>query len=465
VNKPTTVTIGSYEVHPFRRFVPEKPHDEYLDLVEFIRKFGQPYPIVRDVEGRILDGRANLRAVLELGLSPIFREPPISEGFAALVLASMKGTSYGTAAIALAAARLYDEIETESKKFTGRVADAAGSAAGGSNAPYVYDAREYLERKDAAEVIAAVDMGEVKRFSHVRALMSLDDAARAKALQRIRGGTDPAVVLRDAGQRNGDEWYTPPDVVAAITWAFDGEIMCDPCSPISGDSPVVAKHRYTIDDDGLSKSWCDRTYVNPPYSATRPWIKKAIEESSEGKRIYMLLPVRPSSSYQLALINASIDVLLLKKRLSFFSKMPDDEEVEPKGKGTGRNALMIVGLHCSTTPLVEMGLEGQIIKRDQVHDLSIPEDDKKPWILTPRPYDDQPPRDEWGPPLELRPSDLAEAEAQIARERDHDEAMLVKGRAAVAAARAKMAEDAAAKKAARKKRTQLRKMNSTSSRA
>lgn len=41
--------------------------------------------------------------------------------------------------------------------------------------------------------------------------------------------------------------------------------------------------------DGLSLSWKDKTYVNPPYSNPLPWVKKAIQEHRQGKRIVLLL--------------------------------------------------------------------------------------------------------------------------------------------------------------------------------
>lgn len=46
---------------------------------------------------------------------------------------------------------------------------------------------------------------------------------------------------------------------------------------------------YTIDDDGLSKSWAgERVWCNPPYSGIEAWVRKAHNEDAE--LVVMLLP-------------------------------------------------------------------------------------------------------------------------------------------------------------------------------
>ena len=55
------------------------------------------------------------------------------------------------------------------------------------------------------------------------------------------------------------EWLTPPELVKKL-----GEFDLDPCSPIN--APFLhAKTNYTIEDNGLTKSWFGRVYCNPPY--------------------------------------------------------------------------------------------------------------------------------------------------------------------------------------------------------
>lgn len=53
-----------------------------------------------------------------------------------------------------------------------------------------------------------------------------------------------------------------------------GPFDLDPCSPINRPWDTAKKH-YTIEDDGLSKEWEGRVWLNPPYGReTFKWIDK-----------------------------------------------------------------------------------------------------------------------------------------------------------------------------------------------
>jgi hypothetical protein len=66
-----------------------------------------------------------------------------------------------------------------------------------------------------------------------------------------------------------DEWLTPPEIIHSL-----GEFDLDPCSPI--DRPWdTAKNHYNILDDGLSKEWNGRVWLNPPYGKeASKWLEK-----------------------------------------------------------------------------------------------------------------------------------------------------------------------------------------------
>ena len=55
------------------------------------------------------------------------------------------------------------------------------------------------------------------------------------------------------------EWLTPPEIIAAL-----GEFDLDPCTPEIMPWPT-ARQRYTRRDDGLSRPWFGRIWLNPPY--------------------------------------------------------------------------------------------------------------------------------------------------------------------------------------------------------
>jgi DNA N-6-adenine-methyltransferase (Dam) len=62
-----------------------------------------------------------------------------------------------------------------------------------------------------------------------------------------------------------DEWFTPRDVIKAAR-ATLGAIDIDPASHPHPQSWIRARTFYTKADDGLSRPWKGRVFLNPPYS-------------------------------------------------------------------------------------------------------------------------------------------------------------------------------------------------------
>lgn len=71
-----------------------------------------------------------------------------------------------------------------------------------------------------------------------------------------------------------DDWYTPPEIFAALGVTFD----LDPCSP-GPEHWVPAKRVFTKVDDGLAQPWQGFVFMNPPFGARNshvPWLRKFI---------------------------------------------------------------------------------------------------------------------------------------------------------------------------------------------
>ena len=83
---------------------------------------------------------------------------------------------------------------------------------------------------------------------------------------------------------NTGDWYTPPEIVEAVRELFDGRIDLDPCSNSHEAPNVPALVHFTREDDGLSRPWSGRVYLNPPYGkGIGPWIEKVREEYEAGR--------------------------------------------------------------------------------------------------------------------------------------------------------------------------------------
>ena len=117
---------------------------------------------------------------------------------------------------------------------------------------YIRLAREHLTLPD----------GDAKRVSH----LSIREALRALS---PTAGNDETESVGTAVHfsSESDQWNTPKLVLERAV-AMLGTIDLDPCSNDARTPNVPAAQHYTLKDDGLSREWKGRVFLNPPYGRT-----------------------------------------------------------------------------------------------------------------------------------------------------------------------------------------------------
>lgn len=189
---------------------------------------------------------------------------------------------------------------------------------------------------EAAQVAAMLPTGNTAPDSErqARELVPLardDEQAAVEVWRDLReqyGDKVTAERVREAVQKrlgNGmavhytsdtPEWYTPPEIVAAVRSALGG-IDLDPCSN-AGEPNVPARRHFTVKDDGLAQAWRGRVYMNPPYGdVIADWVAKLREEYTSGRvtAAIALVPARTDTAWW-ALLRDSV-LCLVRGRLRF----------------------------------------------------------------------------------------------------------------------------------------------------
>jgi transcriptional regulator with XRE-family HTH domain len=180
-------------------------------------------------------------------------------------------------------------------------------------------ARLNLSQADVAEMagisrktVAAVECGR----GSVASLLAVLDAIGSKA--RKAEPVRPSWAFDRSLER--DKRFTPPWFLQHVETVF-GPICLDPCGHEL--SPVVAKRRIILPEDGLAASWAGSKliFVNPPFSSLVKWLNKAIDvwERGEAEKIFLLIPARTDSATFQDRVAGRADVGLMRGRMRFLT--------------------------------------------------------------------------------------------------------------------------------------------------
>lgn len=107
-----------------------------------------------------------------------------------------------------------------------------------------------------------------------------------------------------------EEWLTPPHIIQAL-----GPFDLDPCA--CADRPWdTAYNHYTIEQDGLSREWSGRVWLNPPYGRkTAFWLRRLADH---GNGIALMFARTETAMFFESVWPKATALLFIEGRLYFY---------------------------------------------------------------------------------------------------------------------------------------------------
>jgi ParB family chromosome partitioning protein len=273
------------EYHPLAELFPMMDPDSYAELCADIRQHGLLEPIWT-YEGKVLDGRNRYRACLDEGIAPRFLAYEDDDPVAFVVSLNFHRRHLTTSQRAMIAVRLANmkrgrpgenppiggfSVPQDKAADTLKVSVRSLQRAAKVQEHCIPEVTKAVDEGSIA-VSAAVKLSELPEEQQREVMFNVlsdivgegkTEARRIeKAVKVVLGQTANIHVSDDSY-----EWYTPSEYIEAARELM-GEIDLDPASSTVAQETVKAVRFYTREDDGLSKPWSGRVWLNPPYSAS-----------------------------------------------------------------------------------------------------------------------------------------------------------------------------------------------------
>jgi ParB family chromosome partitioning protein len=163
----------------------------------------------------------------------------------------------------------------------------------------------------------------VSLAAEVARLPEEEQAAIASAPQDQMRDVARAVVKAHVANNSGNnEWYTPPEYIAAAASVMGG-IDLDPASCEIANSTVGAATFYTAEVNGLEQPWGGRVWMNPPYA--QPLISHFSEavaakyEAGEIEQACVLVNNGTETGWFQRMLTAADAVCFPKSRIKFLA--------------------------------------------------------------------------------------------------------------------------------------------------
>lgn len=252
------------EFHELSNVFPILSRDELETLASDIQVNGLHHPITL-YQSKILDGRNRFLACELAGVSPRYSEYSGNDPVAFVISENISRRHLDESQRAMCAARLANLKHGQRADYADRSIDLSAVTQSQAakllnvSVPSVKRAAQVIAHGDP-ELVEAVDRGEI-------AVSAAEQVARLPIetqVDIVKGNGHKPHVSHNSGN---NEWYTPPEYIQAAREVM-GEIDLDPASSeIANKMIVKAKRFYSEDNDGLSKKWRGRVWMNPPYSS------------------------------------------------------------------------------------------------------------------------------------------------------------------------------------------------------
>ena len=125
------------------------------------------------------------------------------------------------------------------------------------------------------------------------------------------------------------DWFTPSWIFEALGLSFD----LDPCAPVGGVPWVPAANHYSAYDNGLTKPWTGRVWLNPPYGKLTGKFLARMHDHRDG---IALVFGRTDTAWFHAYAATSDAILFMAGRIAFV-----DGRGVTGGSGAGAGSILI----------------------------------------------------------------------------------------------------------------------------
>lgn len=335
--------------HPLANLFPLIDGAEFDALVADVKANGVRRPIVL-FEGMVLDGRNRYLAAREAGVGYPVVDFTGHDAVSFVVSENLRRRHLTETQRSMVAAKLANLPRGGDRRTADQTANLQFEPAN-DPAPQVSRAQaaEMLNVSERSvnharavvdhgtpALVAAVEAGQVS-VSAAAEVAKLPEAQQAEIVEDGPAAVrDAAKQMRETGVVNrtsftgNNEWFTPVewlDRARRCLGAFD----LDPASNELAQADVKAERFFTEADDGLTKEWRGRVWLNPPYAqpAIGHFVEKLVTEVGAGNvtaAIMLTHNYTDTAWFQMA-AKAAAAICFTKGRIRFVS--PDGALASP----------------------------------------------------------------------------------------------------------------------------------------